>query len=192
MKRVLPAVVILLVPAVLFAWPATMGVYFERVPGQMAYHPQALVLFNAYIYLHGADGYVTSVEYQLQTPGDPGHTAFVIGAISYPEKHSVSLGDPFTGHSIAYWPPLDAWNPGYNELCSLVCFVLEPCWTEGGTLFEYLLVIGPHPDSGELRGTYYPIHICFPIIGLTSIVCPEEPVATGRRSWGAIKAMLRE
>jgi hypothetical protein len=189
---VLVFVVVLLVPVMAFAWPATMGVYFERVPGLMAYAPPPFVPFYVYIYLHSSDHYVTAVEYQLQTPLDPGHALFFYSNVCYPESYSVSLGNPFDGHSITYWPPLDGWNPGYNELCCLECYIAEPCWNDGGAMIEYLLVIGPHPDSGNLSGIYWPDYMPFPIIGLTSVLCPEEPVPVEEESWGAIKAMVAD
>jgi hypothetical protein len=53
-------------------------------------------------------------------------------------------------------------------------------------------VIGAHPSSGELRGTAWiqSNHVPFPIIGLSSVICPI--VAVEEESWGAIKAMLSE
>lgn len=196
MKRVLLVLVALLVPAMLAAQP-TMGIYFDMVPGLMAEFPQKFVPFAMYIYLHNAGVYVTAVEYQLQTPSDPTHADFQItGEIRYPEQYSVSLGGPFDGHSITYWPPLDGNSPGYNMICWFECLTTKPCWNEAGEgepyLFEYPLVIGPHPDTGECKGTYYPENLPFPIIGLTSIVCPEIPVGVQDESWGAIKAMYDE
>ncbi len=191
MKVVLLFAVLLLVPAMICA-QATMGAYFGYVPGLMAYYPTPFSHFDVFIYLHNSNVYVTAVEYQLQTPTDPGHVYFMISEIHYPELYSVSLGSPFDGHSITYWPPLDGWNPGYNELCRLVCFTIEPCWNEGGALFEYFLVIGPHPDTGEIKGTYWPGNLPFPIIGLASKICPDEPVGVEEESWGAIKAMFGE
>jgi hypothetical protein len=52
-------------------------------------------------------------------------------------------------------------------------------------------VVGPHPDSGFLRGTFAPENEFFDIIGLTSVLCPEEPVAVEEESWGTIKSMYR-
>jgi hypothetical protein len=191
MKMVILIAVLLLVPAMLCA-QATMGVYFGYVPGLMVYDPTPFSFFDVFIYVHNSNVYVTAVEYQLQTPTDPGHVSLQISSVSYPENYSVSLGDPFNGHSITYWPPLDGWSPGYNELCKLECFTTEPCLDEGGTLIEYFMVIGPHPETGEIKGTYWPGNLPFPIIGLTSKVCPEEPVGVEEESWGAIKAMFGE
>lgn len=196
MKMVMLFAVMLLVPAMLCA-QATMGVYFGYEPGLRIYYPTPFSFFDVFIFIHNADVYVTAVEYQLQTPTEPpehggAHIWFQISEVHYPEKYSVSLGNPFDGHSITYWPPLDGWAPGYNEICHLVCFTTEPCWTEGGGMVEYLLVIGPHPDTGELKGTYWPGNPPFPIIGLTSKVCPEEPIGVEEESWGAIKAMFGE
>lgn len=58
-----------------------------------------------------------------------------------------------------------------------------------GAMIDYEIVVGPHPDSGFLRGTYAPDNDFFDIIGLTSKLCPEEPVAVEEESWGAVKSM---
>ena len=192
MRRVLLVAVMFLVPSILVAQPASMGIFFDFVPGLMADYPVAFSPFELYLYLHNSGVYVTAVEYQLLTPSDPTHALLQLSSVGYPEKYSVSLGAPFDGHSITYWPPLDGYSPGYNLICKLTCFITVPCWTEGGSMIEYLIVVGPHPDTGELKGTYYPENLPFPIIGRTSKVCPQEPVAVQEESWGAIKAMLSE
>jgi hypothetical protein len=168
-----------------------MGVYFGYTPGTKASSPAPFEGFNAYLYLHHAERYVTAVEYSLVTPDDPGHAWFSITAVSYPDEKTIHDGDPFSGHSIAYWPPLNGFVPGYNLLCSYECFIFEPCWDAGGAMIDYEIVVGPHPDSGFLRGTFAPENEFFDIIGLTSVLCPEEPVAVEEESWGTIKSMYR-
>ena len=191
MTRILLTLVItLLIPSVLGA-TATMGVYFGYTPGATALSPAPFVYFDAHLYLHHAEQYVTAIEYSLLTPDDPGHAWFSIAAVTYPDEKTIHNGDPFGGHSIAYWPPLNGYMPGYNLLCSYTCVTFEPCWDEGGAMIDYDIVIGPHPDSGFLRGTYAPDNEFFGIVGLTSRLCPEEPVAAGDESWGAIKSMHR-
>ena len=189
MNRVLILLVVaaLLIPGIVGA-TATMGVYFA--PGVMSYSPTAFNQFQAYLYLNNADYYVTAVEYQLQTPSDPSHAFFTINSVEYPDNVSVTLGDPFSGHSISFWPPLNGILPGYNLVCTYNCYTFEPCWNDGGQLVDYPLVIGPHPDSGELRGTYSPDNNTFPIIGMTSILCPQE-IANEQESWGAIKSLYK-
>jgi hypothetical protein len=185
MKRVLLTLAVaLLIPGMLNA--ATMGAYFGFGGSQMAYSPPApFSFFDVYLYLHNSNYYVTAVEYQLQTPLDPGHALFAYQGVEYPDNMSVDLGDPFVGHSITYWPPLNGYIPGYNLLATLKdCYITGPC----GSIIDYPLVIGPHPDSGELRGTFTPDHDFFPISGLTSILCPVE-FAAEETSWGAIKSL---
>ncbi len=182
MKRVLLTIaMVLLIPGVINA--QTMGVYFDG-PGQMAYSPSgAFVLFDAYIYLHEADYYVTGAEYQLQTPEDPEHTYFSFQSIEYPDNMSVNLGDPWAGHSISYWPPLNGYEPGYNLLLTLKdCYITGPCdWT------DYPIVIGPHPANGGPWIAYTPDNELALVIGYTSILCPV--IGTQEESWGAIKSM---
>lgn len=190
MKRVLLIfAVALLIPGMLSA-ATTMGVYFGYMPGEMNYHPTEFVFFDAYLYLHHADVYITAVEYQLVTPNDLGHALFTITALDYPDNMSINLGNPFSGHSIAYWPPLNGYVPGYNLMCKYTCITTDNCLDEGGVLVNYQLVIGPHPDSGELRGTYFPDNLFFDITGSTSLLCPD-PNEIEEESWGAIKSMYR-
>ena len=193
MKRVLLAITLaLLIPGMLNA--ATLGAYFDwQPPGQMSYSPAAFTYFDVYLYMHNSGvGFITAIEYQLQTPSDPTHVFFGIDMIhiTYPDNMAVTLGDPFTGHSISYWPPLDGANPGYNMMCHMPCFTTDPCVSEGGVLADYPLVIGAHPGSGELRGTYWPGNLFFSIDGLTSILCPEAN-AVEEKSWGAIKSLYK-
>jgi hypothetical protein len=194
MKRVLLMMALaLLVPAMLNA-QATMGVYFDWWPGQMHADPVPFTAFDAYLYLHNANLPVTAVEYQLVFPGDPNHPGlpswFSISVVGYPELYSIHLGDPMNGHAISYWPYLNGYSPGYNVLCYYECYVFEPCWHLGGLMTDYRIVVGPHPDSGYVRGTYYPKNDPFEIIGLTSILCPQL-ISTEETSWGAIKGQFK-
>lgn len=152
-KIVLLFAAVLLVPMMLVAGPATMGAYFGYEPGLRMYDPVPFSFFDVFIYLHNAGVYVTAVDYQLQTPGDPVHVLFGYSEVAYPDQYSVSWGELFLGHSITYWPPLDGFNPGYNMICKFKGFTTEPCWNVGGSMIEYLLVVGPHPDTGEIKGT---------------------------------------
>lgn len=190
MKRALVLIIALLVPGTMDA-TATMGVYFEFNPEEMTCSPAPFESFEAYLYVHHADYYVTAVEYSLVTPGDPGHALFSITEVTYPDGKSIYDGDPFSGHSIAYWPPLNGFMPGYNLLCVCTCMAFEPCWDAGGAMIDYEIVVGPHPESEYLRGTFAPDNDVFDIIGLTSTLCPEAPVEAGEGSWGAAKSLYR-
>jgi hypothetical protein len=188
MKKVLLVLIAaLLVPGLLSA--QTMGVYFDN-PGQMAASPPGPV-FEALLYLHGADYYVTAVEYSMFTPSDPTHVLIGLIGVAYPDNMAVEYGDPFDvtfGHVISYWPPLNGYTPGYNLLATYTFFMYQECWNYGGGIVDYPLVIGANVGSGYLRGTYHPDNDTFPIIGLTSILCPEQ-VAVEEESWGAIKSL---
>jgi hypothetical protein len=192
MKKVLLLLIAaLMIPGLLSA-ATTMGVYFEG-PGQMTYSPAVLTEFDAYLYLHNADYYVTAVEYFLSTPDDPTHALVLLIGTSYPDNMSVEFGDPFDlvqGHNISYWPPLNGFVPGYNLMCTYTFLMLEPCWDQGGGIMNYRLVVIENPSSGYLRGTYHPDNLTFPIIGLTSYLCPFE-IGVEEQSWGAIKSLFK-
>lgn len=181
MKRVLLTVAVaLLIPGLLGAAPATLGVYFD---GKTYYTPAApFTEFNLYLYLVQSDYFVTAVEYQLTQPGG----MFVITEVTFPPNFQVQLGDPFAGHSIAYWPPMSGYPNGYDLLATYHCLTLAPC----ASMPNYALTIGPNPGSGALQGSYYPDNELFPIIGLTTYLCPDG-VANEDGSWGTIKSLYR-
>lgn len=187
MKRALLILAVgLLLPGVVAA-DGTVGVFFDG-PGVMHYGPTTGEWFNAYLYLHNAEYYVTGLEYQLLTPMDPTHALIMVGAIEYPDNSTLQMGDPFSGHTITYWPPLNGFMPGYNLLATIPFYTVAGC--DEGLPNEFLLVIGPHPVTEELRATYYPDNNYFYPAGLTSVLCPTE-TATEEQSWGVIKSLYR-
>lgn len=189
MKRLLFTLFIVLFASTSLA-AATLGLYFDLWPGTMAYAPPPEPIpsfFDVYLYLHASNYYVTALEYQITTPLDPTHAFFVIISVSLADQAVVTLGSPWEGHSIAFWPPLDGYNPGYNMICKFKCMGLAPCH---GVLADYPIVIGPHPDSGELWGAFYPDNETFPIIGLTSILCPDM-IGVQDTNWGSIKSLYK-
>jgi hypothetical protein len=184
MKRVLLTVAVaLLIPSILMAFTPTMGVYFD---GKLTVATPGIgIPFEAHLYIV-QDGYnVTGVEYQLIRP-DNNFIIDPIAGVFYPPATSVALGDPLSGHSITYWPPLTAYPDGYDLLATFECVTLFDCTQ----VANYAITVGPHPDSGALRGTYTPDNEFVEIIGLTSFICPEG-VATDEESWGAIKSMYK-
>lgn len=197
MKRLLLTLLIVLFASTSLAG-ATLGLYFDLWPGKMAYAPPPEPIpsfFDVYLYLHASNYYVTALEYQLTTPFDPEHAFFVITEVFYPGQVVVTLGSPWEGHSIAFWPPLDGYNPGYNLICRFKCMGLAYCaadgwFSPGPDIADYPIVVGPHPESGELWGTYFPDNETFPIIGLTSILCPSS-IGVQNTSWGAIKSLYK-
>ncbi len=182
MKRVLLTVAIaLLIPGLLGA-TATMGVYFDGklyIDGGLA----PLTPFTGGLYIVQSGLFVTAVEYQLVVPGDGN---LVLLSVSYPPNFSLELGDPLSGHSITFWPPLTGYPDGYDLMATYEFMTLVSC----EEMPEYNIAIGPHPDTGELRGTYSPDNDFFPIIGLSTLIC-GVPVAAGEESWGAIKSLYR-
>lgn len=190
MKKVLLLLIAaLLVPGLLSA--QTMGVFFEG-PGQMTYTPPTPT-FEAYLYLHNADYYVTAIEYFLSTPDDPSHALVMLAGVAYPDNMSVEFGDPFDlvqGHNITYWPPLNGYVPGYNLMAIYTFYKPDPCWDQGGGIMNYRLMVVENPSSGYLRGTWHPDNSIFLITGLTSYLCPFE-IGVEEESWGAIKSLFK-
>jgi len=188
MKRVLIiALVALLIPVLASAGPK-MGIFFDYE--KMSASPPAYTEINMYLYLYDAPYYVTAIEYQLQTPSDPTHALFSITEVILPPEASIDMGSPFEGHAISYYPPVNCFSEGFHLMCSYKGGIMDECWNNGGSLADYLLVIGPNPVTGSLQGTYAPDNEKFPITGLTSVLCPEE-IGTEEESWGAIKSLFK-
>ncbi|MCX5754144.1 MAG: hypothetical protein NTW97_10985 [Candidatus Krumholzibacteria bacterium] len=190
MKRLLSLSVFLalLSIAVNATGTATLGLYFGYVPGQMHYSPQSFEMFKMYVYLHNADAFVTGVEYRVVQG-----SFYPILDYTLPEG-ALTLGTPGEGVAIVFWPPLDGYA-GYNLICAYTCVALAGCYDAGGLVWDYPIRIGPHLESGELRGTYYPNNDFFPIAGLTSILCQASMcgmcIGTEKTSWGSIKSLYR-
>jgi hypothetical protein len=90
-----------------------MGIYFTYNPTQMHYNPMPFEQFYAYPYAHHTECYLSAAESALELP--PG----VILAGYYLPAGTLQLGSLPAGLSVAYWPPMDGWNPGYNLLCTI-------------------------------------------------------------------------
>jgi hypothetical protein len=187
MRVALIAMMILLLPAALFAGP-TMGVYFTYVPGAMVWNPDVPPIpgaIEAFIYAHNTACYLNAAEFALEIP--PGVIIF-----SYaPPVGALQLGSLPAGLSVAYWPPMDGWNPGYNLLCSMTLWALDGCafYGRGGTLSNLPLRVIPHPDTGLIQGSCWPENYLFEYTGMTSIIC-LDPVGVQETNWSAIKSLF--
>jgi len=182
MRAATIAMLILLLPAALFAGP-TMGVYFSFVPGAMTYNPMPYEQFNGYLYVHNTACYLNAVEYAVQLP--PG---IILMSYTLPTAY-VELGAPLTGHAIAIWPPMDGWNPGYNLINTFKFMAIDWCWNYGGTMHDALLRVIPNPESGATQYSCFPENYLYPYDGLTSIFCPEV-YGVEETNWGAIKSLF--
>jgi len=183
MRTALLAMVIVLLPAVLFANP-TIGVYFTYNAGQMHYSPMANEMFDAYVYAQSANCYLNGAEFEICYP--PG--ILEIGW-EVPEGSLTLGGPPDVGISIVYWPPMDGWNPGYNLLCTLHLMALSACVSEGGTLSDAPLSMYPHHETGLIQGSCWPENYLFEFTGLKSLICPSC-VSVQETNWGAIKSLF--
>jgi hypothetical protein len=185
------AVLMILVPETLGA--ATLGLYFDMKMNAMARDVDVESFFDVYIYLCAADHYVNALEYRILAPSDPALEFIELDKVTLPENIVLEMGDPMAGHSIAFWPPLNGYYPGYNFILKMrfishaECPMVPP--GPGPVIWDYPLVVGPHPDSGQLIGATWPEAEIFPIIGLTSTLCPRA-IASEKTSWGAIKSLF--
>jgi hypothetical protein len=181
MRVALIAMMILLLPAALFAGP-TMGVYFTYAGNQMHYNPMPFETFNGYLYAQNTGCYLNAAEYMLVLP--PG---VVLMGWTLPAG-SLELGGPLTGHSVAYWPPMDGWSSS-NLLNTFTFLAINSCPPTGGTLIDAPIRIVAHPETGLIQGSCWPENYLFEYTGLVSILCPEQ-YGVQESNWGAIKSLF--
>jgi hypothetical protein len=181
MRTALLATLILLLPAALLAGP-TVGVYFTFAPNQMTYNPTPFEQFNGYVFAQNSGCILNGAEFALDLPAGLMvlNTTFPAGALN--------IGALPAGISIAYWPPMDGFNPGYNLLCTVQFLATAWCWNEGSTLHDAALRVIPDV-TGHIYGSCWPEGSLFDYAGLTSILCPDQ-IAVKDKSWGAIKSLF--
>lgn len=145
----------------------TLGIYYEIDPYSIYAMPEIYGTFDGYLILENADYNVTGIEFQVGicSPG------IQITGFDVPPEATAYLGDPYSGMSIVYWPPLNGFMEDHLLLCTVHFINVGGCYFDGGPLTECAITALPHPDTGELRGTYAPDNDLFSVIGLTSIVC---------------------
>jgi hypothetical protein len=146
--------------------------------------------FTAYVYVDNAGCYLNGVEFGISPlPAGIFYDGFTVPA------GSLWIGDPVTqgGVAITYFPPLNGYFPGYNELCKLH-YTAEEDWCEcgtpsGGHIINQPLRVVPHIETGAIRGACFPEGNLINFVGLTSTLCPY-PISVKSRSWGAIKSLF--
>ncbi|HSG27094.1 MAG TPA: hypothetical protein VLA34_01350 [Candidatus Krumholzibacterium sp.] len=180
MKKIVIIALAFLIPASVAATP-TLNFYFADHPGPKAIDiPGPMAELDAFIFGEGLDCYFTGCEFAVTYPA---------GVFPIEEEYfgNLSMGNTTGGLSLTFWPPLDGWTPGYNAMARVRLLFTGDCNTLGRDL---RIEIGPHPISGELRGTCWPDNVLFDITGTTSILCPEA-IANGSESWGVVKSLYK-
>ena len=188
MKRLIIALLLVLMPAALYAIPS-IGMYFSydpTNPGQAHYYPYPGETFAGFIYVHNWGCFMTAAEFMVEIPP----SAIIYNGFELPEG-SLNLGDPQAGISITWWPPQSDAEEPYHLVCTINFFAAEGCLSlEQGNVVDLPIRILPHPVTGEILGSCWPDNILFELVGETSIICPLT-IGTEEKSWGAIKSLFR-
>ena len=187
MKKLILTLAILSMAAGANATGPILGLYDS---GNFWVQPEGpMVPFHLDLVLIHSDYFFTAVEYQLITPVDPMHQKFIILNVEYADNHSVQLGSPFEGHSLAFWPPCTGYPDGCDLLARFTCMTLVPC----DQMWDFPVIVGPHPDTdaGYVRGTCCPDNELVPIHGASAVICAKA-VSTESTSWGVMKSLCRE
>jgi len=186
MRKLILLALVVLVPGV--AASQTMGLYFEHEqPVMHKYTEGNGEIFEMYLYVRGAAYNMSAVEYKIYTPDDPDHLIFTIISVEYPDNMMVTMGHPFAGHQVAFYPPMMGVND-YCHVCTIRACTLPPSYP--GLLcdtFDFPITIGPDPGSGHLRAAAHPNMDLIELVGLTSTLNPKK-VPVRESSWGEIKA----
>jgi hypothetical protein len=183
MRAAMVAMLILLLPAALFAGPM-LGIYFTYGPNQMHYSPVAYEYFNGYVYAQNAGCVLNALEFRVQLT-----SGITLDADPIYPAGTIDMGSILGGISLAFWPPMDGSYPGYNLIATMPLFAAKWCVESGGTLQDKQVRILPHPDTGLIQGSCFPENELFELAGLTSIICPYM-IGTENASWGAIKSLF--
>jgi hypothetical protein len=182
---------LVIMPQVLGA--ATLGLFFDIKMDTMSRDVDIDSFFDVYMYLLNADHYIIGLEYQIVTPYDPDHTLIELDRVTLSDNVVLELGDPLSGHSLAFWPPINGYSPGYVLISKMRFLSHTSCPPEepgpGPYVADFPMIVGPDQESGELQGATWPEGDLFPIVGLTSIICPRV-IAVEKSSWGAIKSLF--
>jgi hypothetical protein len=183
MRAAAMAMTVLLLPASLIAGPM-IGIYFTNAPSQMDYYPTPFERFDGYLCAHNTVCFLDAVEFALEIPD-----GIVIRGYTLPAG-ALTLGGLPTGLSVAFWPPLDGWNPGYNLLCTVDFLAVRSCFYAGKLdMVDAPLRVVAHPETGLIQGSCWPENYLFRYTGLTSVICPVY-YGTKESSWGAIKSLF--
>jgi hypothetical protein len=187
MKKLIIAVLLLLLPAALYAIPS-IGMYFSynpTNPGQGHYDPSPGEYFDGFIYIHNWGCPQTAVEFLVDIPV----SGIVYTGFDLPEGY-LNLGDPQSGISITWYPPRFEGEEPYHLVCTIHFYALDYCTCFGGTVQDLPIRIVDHPDSGGILGTCWPDNDLFDLVGETSIICPKL-IGVEETSWGAIKSLFK-
>jgi hypothetical protein len=186
MKRVLLAMLALLLIPGMAMGAATLGVYIN---GKLSYSPALGSPFEAYLYIVTNDYDVAGIQYMLD------YDISKLGLLNteFPFYYSVDIGDPLSGHAVTYSPPVSTYPNGYAWLVKYEFVTLVDC----PDMFDFPISVVGHPDPGlqhpvygGLYGIYPPNMVEFDVDGLTTVLCPFE-TDTEEESWGAIKSMYK-
>ena len=176
MRKLILLALIILLPGT--AATQSMGLYFE--PEQPVMHK----------FTEGNGQIFEMYLYKIYTPDDPDHLIFAIISVEYPDNMMVTMGHPFAGHQVAFYPPMLGIND-YCHVCTIRACTLPPSYP--GILcdtFDFPITIGPDPGSGHLRAASHPNMDLIELNGLTSTLNPKKVPVRGS-SWSDIKVQLR-
>lgn len=143
-----------------------------------------MVTQNWYIVANNLNTRIKAIEYAVQYPLAATHLADidVPGAISF--------GTTDTGVATGYGSTpdgfLDAFQPALL-MTVLVQWHCDTCLDPPGYSDQAVVVV-PHLVTGFLRAVRWPDDFLMPLVGMTSIICPEV-VPVEETSWGQLKAL---
>jgi hypothetical protein len=164
--------------------------------------PPGTVFDTLYVVAHNWNQYMTGFEYQIIYPPE------IVFITDLTDECQVKIGTSETGLTIAWrWqpflPPFCSWPNGIDAFLVHRVFVLWNCegCTSGQLDIPVVWYDGFQPSvppydydiqgtASELPNGGFPTPFLIDGVGLTAIVCYENPVAES--TWGSIKALYRD
>ena len=135
-----------------------------------------------YVFAVNFNMWMQAIEYQITYPSG------LIFLSDQKNAGSLKIGASPSGISFSYPIPGDAYVPFQTQQV----FVQWNCSGNPRVcpLPDDQIIVGPHPDSGELAALSYPALTKVLGIGMTSTVCPVT-VSAKETTWGAVKSLYK-
>jgi len=132
---------------------------------------------NLWISLNNANAFVTGVEFAVSYPPE-------MVWMADQDTQPVTVGNTPGGFSMGWALPQN----GFYRIP--VCKVVFLWNCDYCTRTNIPIVVVPHPITGTLGYTDYPMYTLHQAVGLTSLICQTIPVE--ETTWGQVKSLYSE
>jgi len=136
-------------------------------------------LQTLHVVAQGFGMWLAAIQYQVNFPAE------VTWVADIADPNRLDIGTSVAGIASAWTIPQNAFS-SVKILDILVQW--DPACTCTGASPKPI-VVGPHPQTGDIRAVRWPDNVLFTgIVGMTALVCPGA-VPVEETSWGKVKAL---